>query len=250
MLEQKTIAFRLPSGFPAVSVTPAETDTFAATDAQEKAIYLFSATGVFLESFETIRPYEKLQRSVTGPTAGTYLATGQCNCGRRVFLLNCRFEEVGSIDLHPSSDSGCADIGELVDASPTSEGDAARIHAAFRQSVRIFDYNGQQLGIAIPPEDGRTNLHYAISGPVRALHFRRNQTEFVNIAEMGAVYLGVVPNSMVLRGFLPSGFHDLYGLFGYRYLYNYLIPIYLNSSFVLPVTGEMEHILQNIRSCP
>lgn len=257
MSEPNVIAFRLPCGLPAVSATrtdetvsncPAGNGGFAAVDGKKNAVYLFNSDGVFTEAVETVRPYETIRRSVTAPTAGTYLASSRCPARNRVYLLNCRFEEVGSIDLQ-TEDDNCEDTGCLMDLSPASEGGEARIYATFRRSVRIFDYNGEQTGRALRPENGRLNLHYAISGPVRALHFRKNQTEFVNIAELGAVFLGIVPSNLVLRGFLPSGVHDLYGLFGYRYLYNYLIPLYRNGAFLLPANGEIDHILQSICAC-
>lgn len=250
MLDQRIVAFRLPSGLPALAAAEAENHGFAAVDGQEKAVYVFSAAGVFQQAYETVRPYEQLHRSSVSPTAGTYLATGRCPCGRRIYLLNCRFEEMGSIDVHPYPDCDCEDVGEIMDAFPTAENDSARIHVAFRRSVREFDYNGTQLRMVSPAEEGRLNLHYAISGPAHALHFRKKDTEFINLAELGAVYLGTLPDSMILRGFLPRGFHDLYGVFGYRYLYNYLLPIYQNGQLVLPSGSDMEHILQNLCPCP
>lgn len=256
MPEQSVIAFRLPCGLPAVSATrtddtvtncPAGVGGFAAVDGRENAVYLFTAGGVFTDAVETVRPYDTIRRSVTSPTAGTYLASSRCPARNRVYLLNCRFEEIGSIDLLTEDD--CEDTGCLMDLSPASEGGEARIHATFRRTVRAFDYSGEQLNVVLRGEKGRSNLHYAVSGSARALHFRKNGTEFINIAELGAVFLGIVPSNLVMRGFLPSGAHDLYGLFGYRYLYNYLIPLYRNGAFLLPVNGEIDHILQSICAC-
>lgn len=246
MFDQNIIAFRLPSGFPAVSVSAVGTETFAAVDGQEKAVYLFSDSGMFLELYETVRPYVKIARS----SDGTYVALSGCGCdSRRVYLLNCRFEEVGSVDLQPASDASCADIGELMDISPVDAEGKTEIHAAFRQSVRSFDLSGRQLETVIPEGRGRLHLHYAVSGTVRALHFRKNETEFVNLVDQGAVYLSVVPEALTLRDLVPYGTHDLYGLFGYRYLYNYILPIYLNCTFLLHTNAEPEFILQNIRPC-
>lgn len=249
MPEQSVIAFRLPSGLPALSATrteDAEDDGFAAVDGQKNAVYLFTSGGAFTESVETVRPYHTVCRSAT---AGTYLASSRCSTRNRVYLLNCRFEEMGSIDLQ-TGDGNCEDTGCLMDLSPASEGGEARIYATFRKTVRLFDYNGEQLRVVLRGESGRENLHYSVSGPARALHFRKNGTEFVNIAELGAAYLGIVPSDLRLRGFLPSGVHDLYGLFGYRYLYNYLIPLYQNGVFLLPANGEIDRILRSLRSCP
>lgn len=257
MPETCTVAFRLPSGLPAVSAArienrttncPAGSGGFAAVDGQENAVYLFTESGIFTESAETVRPYETIRRSVASSAAGTYLASSRCTTRNRVYLLNCRFEEIGSIDLKTENGS-CEDTGCLMDLSPASEGAEARIYATFRRTVRAFDYSGEQLHIPLRGENGRENLHYAISGPARALHFRRNGTEFVNIAELGAAYLGIVPSDLRLRGFLPSGVHDLYGLFGYRYLYNYLIPLYRNGVFLLPANGEIDWILQSLCTC-
>lgn len=254
MPEQNVIAFSLPSRLPALSATQTAEDStgcaassggFAAVDGQKHAVYLFNEGGAFIEAVETVRPYDTIRRSTTD---GTYLASSRCPTRNRVYLLNCRFEEIGSIDLQ--TDGDCEDTGCLMDLSPSSEGGEARIYATFRKTVRFFDYSGEQLRVALRGENGRENLHYAVSGPARALHFRKNGTEFVNIAELGAVYLGIIPSELRLRGFLPSGVHDLYGLFGYRYLYNYLIPLYQNGVFLLPANGEIDRILQSLRSCP
>ena len=255
MPEQSILAFRLPSNLPALSAAriddtatdcPAGAGGFAAVDGQKNAVYLFTSGGVFTESVETVRPYDTICQSATG---GTYLAGSRCPTRNRAYLLNCRFEEIGSIDLQAEGND-CEDTGCLMDLSPASEGGEARIYATFRKTVRLFDYGGEQLRIALRGEKGRENLHYAVSGPARALHFRKNGTEFVNIAEMGAAYLGIVPSELRLRGFLPSGVHDLYGLFGYRYLYNYLIPLYRNGVFLLPANGEIDRILRSLCSCP
>lgn len=251
-LNQKTIAFRLPCGLPAVSATFLDDGTFAAVDGQECTVYLFSPDGHFCTAYETVRPYTGLQRSTTDPTNGTYLALTHCAKRNRVYLLNCRFEEFGSVDLDPE-EGDCADIGELMDAFPYTElSDCryqARIHAAFRQSVRVFDYSGKEQSVILPPDENELLLHYAISGAAQALHYRRDNTEFINLAEAGEVFLGVVPNELRMRGFLPSGLHDVYGLFGYRYLYNYLVPIYQCGHFLLPSVLDTERILQNIRPC-
>lgn len=255
MPEQSVIAFRLPSNLPALSATrteytetdcTAERSGFAAIDGRKNAVYLFNGDGALTGSVETVRPYDTV---CPAATAGAYLASSRCPARNRVYLLNCRFEEIGSIDLL-TEDNGCEDTGCLMDLSPASEGGEARIYATFRKTVRLFDYSGEQLRVAVRGENGRENLHYAVSGPARALHFRKSGTEFVNIAELGAAYLGIIPSALRLRGFLPSGVHDLYGLFGYRYLYNYLIPLYRNGVFLLPANGEIDRILRSLRSCP
>ncbi len=252
-LNQKTVAFRLPCGLPAVSATFLEDGSFAAVSGQDPAVYLFSPNGSFCKACETVRPYAGLHRSTTDPTDGTYLATSHCTQNNRVYLLNCRFEEFGSIDLRPT-EGDCADVGELMDAFPYTELSEegclrARIHAAFRQSVRVFDYGGKQQSVILPPDGEELLLHYAISGAAQALHYQRDQTEFINLAEAGDVYLGIVPNELRMRGFLPIGLHDFYGLFGYRYFYNYLVPIYQCGRFLLPSVLDTERILQNIRPC-
>ncbi len=258
MAEQTVIAFRLPCGLPAVSAVrtdgdvgscPAAAGGFAAVDGQTKTVWLFSADGEFIDSIGTVRPYETLARVVASPSAGTYLASSRCGTRNRVYLLDCRFEEIGSIDLLTPEDD-CEDTGCLADLSSAYENGEARIVAAFRRTVRSFDYSGEQTELVLRAERGRQNLHYTSSGTARALHFRRNNTDFVNVAELGAVYLGVVPPNLTLRGFLPSGTHDVYGLFGYRYLYNYLIPLYRNGVFLLPANGEIDRILQSFCACP
>lgn len=251
-------AFRLPSGLPARSVAMLPTRDFAAVDGQENAVYTFSECGCFQCSYDTIRPYRALHCAAVGPAEGSYLALSSCACGRRVFLLNCRFEEIGSIDLLAEASvtcncpfrTECGDLSELMDAFPTAEGDEARIHAAFRHSVRSFNYNGRQLATLQNASDDQLNLHYGISGSANALHFRYRNTEFVRIIDGAASFLGALPESMVLRGFAESGVRDFYGVFGYRYLYNYLLPIYQNGQLVLPATDDMKLILQNLCPCP
>ena len=258
MAEESVIAFRLPCGLPAVSAVrtdgesgscPAASGGFAAVDGQTRTVWLFSTDGIPTGSVETVRPYETLSRVVSSPSAGTYLASSRCGVRNRAYLLDCRFGEIGSIDLLTATQD-CNDADCLTDLSSSYENGEPRIDAAFRRTVRSFDYGGEQVELLLRAERGRVNLHYTASGTARALHFSRDRTEFVNVAELGAVYLGVVPPNLTLRGFLPSGAHDVYGLFGYRYLYNYLIPLYRNGVFLLPANGEIDRILQSFCGCP
>ncbi len=132
-----------------------------------------------------------------------------------------------------------------MDITPVGE----EVHATFRHSVRAHDLNGTQTDIILPTERTRLLLLYAISGTARALAFCRNGMSFINVAEIGAVYLGTSPDGLSVRDLVPHGLGDFYGLFGYRYLYNYLMPIYKNGAFCLPSDGTMASVLRNIRPC-
>lgn len=247
MFDHKTVAFRMPSGLPAVSAAFLSDDAFAAVDGRTCEVSVFSDSGAFSESHCTARAYRAIRLSTISPTEGIFFALGNCCAGTptRIYLLNCRFEEIGSLDLIADGTASCEDISELMDISPVG----SELHATFRHSVRTHGLNGVQTAVILPTDRTRLLLRYAVSGTARALVFCRNGTVFINVAEIGAVYLGTSPDGLSVRDLVPHGLGNIYGLFGYRYLYNYLMPIYRNGAFCLPSDGTVASVLQNIRAC-
>lgn len=244
MYEHKTIAFRMPSGMPAASVAILTDGTFAAVDGQTCEVALFSPDGTLLESICTTRAYRTLRIGKEPPTEGLLFALGSCCIGTplRVYLLNCRFEEIGSFDLVTNEHACCADVAELMDIAPFGQ----TVHATYRHSIRAHGFDGLQTEIILPTDRSRVLLRYAVSGTARALAFCKNGMTFLNVSEIGAVYLGTTPDGLTVRDLVPHGLCDFYGLFGYRYLYNYLMPIYQNGAFCLPSDGSISTVLQSI----
>ncbi|MBQ3154807.1 MAG: hypothetical protein IJB88_06195 [Clostridia bacterium] len=244
MYEHKTIAFRMPCGMPAASVAILRDGGFAAVDGRTCEAAIFSPSGALQETVCTTRAYRALRLSKDPPTEGLFFALGSCCIGTpaRVYLLNCRFEEIGSFDLVTDGHACCADTAELTDITPVGH----TVRATYRHSIRAHGFDGLQTEIILPTDRSRFLLRYAVSGTAQALAFCKNGMTFLNVSEIGAVYLGTSPDGLTVRDLVPHGLGDIYGLFGYRYLYNYLMPIYQNGAFCLPSDGGVSTVLQSI----
>ncbi len=247
MYERNTIAFRMPSGMPAASVAFLEDGTFAAVDGNTCEVSVFSGSGKYLESVCATRAYRSLRLCTDPPTEGIFFALGSGCTGTptRVYLLNCRFEEIGSFDLIPQEGACCNDIGELADLSPAGQ----TVYAAFRHSIRTHRLDGTQTELLLKTDRSRRLIRYAVSGTAKALAFCRHGMTFINVSEIGADFLGTAPDGLTVRDLVPYRPGDIWGLFGYRYLYNYLMPIYRNGAFCLPSDSGVSTVLQSFYSC-
>lgn len=240
MFDGKTVAFLMPGGTPALSASPAGGDSFAAVDGREKAVYTFSAGGRLLEAFPTIRPYETItQMGDTG-----YLALPRCICRRfsgRVYVLNKCFEEIGSLDLLPEDE----DCEQVMDLFYTEEGN---ILAVYQSSLRSFDTAGNQIAVA-HDRYSRYLYNVARNGGYTALHRRVNWGDAVTVSREGESMTGMLSGRLALRDLLPWGTEGFYGLFGFRYRYNYLLPIFQGGRLCLPEAEGLLEILQNMPPC-
>lgn len=239
MFDGKTVAFRLPCGTPALSVVLTG-DGFGAVDGRESGVYLFSNCGRFLEIIPTARAYG----TITKMGDGGYLALPRCSCRRfsnRVYFLNAGFEEVGSLDLQGEEE----DCGELTDVFYT---EGCEILATFRNSLKVFDLTGSQQDV-MTDTSSRYLFNVAEAGGLTAVHHRRRWGDMLTVAsEAGSETAGIC-GRLVLRDLIPGEAGVFYGLFGYRYQYNYLLPVYADGRIILPGEEDLPAFLQNVTPC-
>ncbi len=105
------------------------------------------------------------------------------------------------------------------------------------------------MGFVRPIDESRLNMNFIYSGLTEAFHYIRNSISFVNIRNSVNSFTGSVPEAFSLRTLISDGEGDVFGLFGYKYIYNYILPIYENGIFVLPATDEAGTIIGDISSC-
>lgn len=240
------LAFVLPNRLAAVSCVIND-DKIVACDGITKCLFCFNKHGSLLEIKEAIRNYRKLHYDYINCR---YLAlSGDDN--RRVYFLNCCFDEVGSVDLNidTSDEQNDDDTAELMDASPDTRDGESVIIATHRYSVRAYTINGVEIGFVRAPDDTRLNMNFVYSAQTEAFNYIRNNISFVSIKSGTNTFTGSVPENFTLRTLISDGAGNVYGLFGFKYLYNYILPIFENGVFVLPATDEAGTIIGDISSC-
>ncbi len=239
MFDGKTVAFRLPCGTPALSAILTG-DCLGAVDGRENAVYMFSSCGRFSEAIPTARAYG----TITRMGDGGYLALPRCTCRRfsnRVYVLNGAFEEIGSLDLQGEEE----DCGELTDVFYTEE---REILATFRNSLKVFDLTGS-LQEVMTDTTSRYLFNVATNGGLTAVHHRRRWGDMLTVASKADTQTAGICGRLVLRDLIPGGSGVFYGLFGYRYQYNYLLPVYANGRILLPGDEDLPEFLQNVAPC-
>lgn len=239
-------SFVLPNRLTAVSAA-VNKDKIVACDGITSCLFCYNTHGMLLDIKECIRSYRKLHYDFANCR---YLALSGNN-NRRVYFLNCCFDEVGSVDLiiDDSDDVDEEDTAELMDASPETKNEESIIIATHRRSVRAYTINGVEIGFVRPIDISRLNQNFVYSGPTEAFNYIRNNVSFVSIRNGTNTFTGSVPETFILRTLIADGEGSVYGLFGYRYLYNYILPIYENGVFVLPATDEAGTIIGDISAC-
>ncbi|PKM62478.1 MAG: hypothetical protein CVU97_05185 [Firmicutes bacterium HGW-Firmicutes-21] len=237
------ISFILPNRLAAVSAA-INNDKIVACDGITNCLFCLDLRGCLLETGEFIRSYRKLHYDFT---ACRYMALSG-NDNRRVYFLNCCLEEIGSVDLEIDI-TDIDDTGELMDASPDTRDGESIIIATHRHSVRAYTINGEEIGFVRPVDQTRFNQNFVYSAQTEAFNYIRNDISFVSIRDGANNYTGSVPSIYSLRSLISDGAGAVYGLFGYRYIYNYILPIYENGVFVLPSTEDAGSIIGDISSC-
>ena len=236
MLKGNPIAFCLPVEAPAFSVAKVDSDHFVATDGRERVLYLFSSPGKFTEAIPTPRVYE----TVTPMGDNGYLALASRSCRRfasRAYVLNRDFEEIGCVAL--SAEDPCE---ALVDIYCEPDGTVLAAYENCLCRVSLCD-NRQEIlrnNTAFPI------FHVASGNEFIAVHHRSRRGDLLTIRNGEETYAGSVLGRLVLRDLIPLENDTLYGLFGFRYRYNYLLPVYTNGTITLPVEEELLCFLQNI----
>ncbi|HAN21574.1 MAG: hypothetical protein A2Y15_01820 [Clostridiales bacterium GWF2_36_10] len=251
MIEFIPVSFILPNRLAAVSAAINNSDNnnerIVACDGITNCLFIFNCRGVLLDTKEGIRSYRKLHYDFDNCR---YMALSG-NDNRRVYFLNCCFVEVGSVDLDidNSNFENAEDTAELMDASPDTRDGESIIIATHRRSVRAYTINGLEIGFVRPIDETRLNQNFVYSGPTEAFNYIRNNISFVNIRVGVNNFTSSVPDQLSLRTLIADGEGSVYGLFGYRYIYNYILPIYENGVFVLPSTDDIGTIISDISRC-
>lgn len=245
MSELKPLSFILPNGLAAVSAAY-NNEKIVAVDGTTCNIFTFNLDGCICDRLESLHPYRKIHYDFR---TCRYLALSG-NDNRRVFFLNCSLEEVGSVflDLETDDEEDEEDTYELMDASPDARNSESVIIATHRYSVRAYTVNGEEIGFVRPIDTSRLNQNFVYSGQTEAFSYIRNDVSFVSIRNGTRNFTGAVPVEFSLRTLISDGQGNVYGLFGYQYIYNYILPIYLNGEYVLSA-DNVGNIVDNISRC-
>jgi hypothetical protein len=246
MNELKPLSFILPNGLAAVSAAY-NNERIIAVDGSTCNIFIFNPDGSICDKKDSLRPYRKLHYDFR---TCRYLALSR-NDNRRVFFLNCSLEEVGSVylDLENDSEEDEEDTYVLLDASPDSRNNESVIIATHLYSVRAYTVNGEEIGFVRPIDESRLNQNFIYSGQTEAFNYIRNDVSFVSIRSGTQNFTGAVPVEFSLRTLIADGEGNVYGLFGYQYIYNYILPIFLNGVYVLSAADNVGNIVDNISRC-
>lgn len=246
MNDLSPISFTLPNCLAAVSAAVKD-NTIVACDGITNCLFIYGINGSLCETKQAIRSYRKIHYDFT---TCRYMALS-CTNRRRVYFLNCCLDEVGSVDLDidTTGAENEEDTMELMDASPDTRNGESIIIATHRRSVRAYTINGVEIGFVRPIDETRLNMNFVYSDQTEAFNYIKNNIAFVSIRNGANNYTGSVPDIFSLRTLISDGEGSVYGLFGYRYIYNYILPIYENGVFVLPSTEDAGTIIGNISSC-
>lgn len=246
MNQIKPLSFILPNGLAAVSAA-FHNEKIVAVDGTTCDIFIFNLDGSPCDKQESLHPLRKIHYDFRNCR---YLALSG-NSNDRVFFLNCSLEEVGSIflDVDTDDEEDEEDTDELMDASPDSRNNESVIIATHRYSVRAYAVNGEEIGFVRPIDDTRLKQNFVYSGQTEAFNYIRNDVSFVSIRNGTQNFTGAVPAEFSLRTLIADGEGNVYGLFGYQYIYNYILPIYLNGEYVLSAADNVGNIVDNISRC-
>ncbi len=243
MLDFSPFAFTLPNRLAAVSAAVSG-DKIVACDGITNCLFCFCKRFCPPEICKVIRSYRKLHYDFA--TCRYMALSGDDN--RRVYFLNCCLEEIGSVDLELDL-SDEEDVAELMDASSDIRDGESVIIATHRYSVRAYTINGAEIGFVRPIDRSRLNLNFVYSAQTEAFNYQKNNISFISIRNGANSFTGSVPDMFSLRSLISDGMGSVYGLFGFRYIYNYILPIYENGVFVLPSTDDAGIIIGDISSC-
>ena len=119
------------------------------------------------------------------------------------------------------------------------------ILAAYENSSRRFSPCDNRQEIM------RSNIdfpiyHVASGNEFIAVHHRSRWGDLLTVRTAEKTISGSVSGRLVLRDLIPLENGTLYGLFGFRYRYNYLLPVYVDGKITLPAEEDLLCFLQNI----
>ncbi|MEG1743600.1 MAG: hypothetical protein RR246_05480 [Clostridia bacterium] len=207
----------LPNGV-SCSAVASDGSNYCAVDGRCPNIFIFDSSGCFSDQVNSLRPYRKLRHDCA---SDGYVALGT-SCASRVFYLNSRLEEIGSISLECATSS---DRHEITDIGVSHCGGI--LEAAHRQSIRNYTFDGEYYDTIAQTTGKKIYKGYASLQDCDATYYTSENHNFLKIG----CNTVPIPNCTELLSFIPCN-NMLYGAFKSRYIYNYIIPIYSDGHFI------------------
>ncbi|MBQ3229556.1 MAG: hypothetical protein IJB49_00915 [Clostridia bacterium] len=230
MLNESTRSFMLGNSLAAVSAVALNEATLA-TDGNDSKIHIFKRNGAPNGFIETARAYRRLRclESNGGLTALS------CRCERRLYFIGSEYRELGYTEL----ELGCE--SELSDASVASIEGVQYIVGATRSNAFLFDMNGKRLELICKADRNEAITDFIRPKPeLFALASEKNGVKTVSVYENGVYSSAIVPREISLRMLIYKD-DIIYGLFGFGYIYNRIIPIHSESRLILPNGNYSEY---------
>lgn len=219
----------LNNSLAAVSAIPLS-ETTLATDGTERKIYVFKRNGTPGDSVDTVRPYRRLRCNESN---GNLTALACCN-ERRIYFIGPEYRELGYAELE--LEDGC----ELSDASVTVLGGKTMIIGATRSSAYLFDINGKILEPIC--EADRYEAITDFIHPRNDLYAMASECDglrTVTVYDGDDRFSAILSRGISLRMLIYKD-PMIFGLFGFGYIYNRIIPIYSDGRLVLPDSNYSE----------
>lgn len=220
--------FTLNNSLAAISAVK-RNEAITATDGQSRQILVFNADGVQTDCVSATRAYRRLRHiNDIG-----YSALSCCE-SPDVYMLDSGFNEIARVTLDIPCDCAKRGINGIFDAELILRGGEIFITAAFAKGAYLFNKSGERLSRLCKADCGEMLTDFITLGEDSyAFATLCKGAQTVSVSENGCVYSGVLPRKYVLRMLFCEN-AKVYGLFGRNYLYNHIIPIYVNGILLLP----------------
>lgn len=241
MSENNCNTFILNNCLTAVSAAT-QNGNILATDGIECKIHIFDGCGHFCGCEKTERPYRRLRYDTQSNSFSAL-----CGCNRAaLYCIDCGFNENGVIELDTSDEHRCScrcgcdcdDFSEPTDASITRIGGEPFFIGAFSKSAHLFDSNGRRLTRLCKADRDELLTDFIAFGEEKyAMSTLKNGIRTISVSENGVTKSAVLNRALSLKMlFAENGI--VYGLFGKKYIYNRIMPIYADGTLNLPDTIE------------
>ena len=214
-------SFMLNNSLAATSTLFKNESIFAA-DGKECNVKELDGCGDYLQSHCTARAYSRLRYN---EEATVFTAMG-CGCSNRVYCIDECFNELGYTQINNPERRACDNM--MTDVSLTfSEGERFFV-ASFEKSAFLFDACGNPLQKVCQADNNESIIGFIPLGVEKyAFAVRKNGLTVITVADRCRSQSVTVDNSASLRMLFKSG-NTVFGLFGYSYIYNRIVPIYTN----------------------
>jgi hypothetical protein len=204
-----------------------------AADGKECNVHVFDLCGNYSHQICTARAYTRL-RYVEENNVFTAL---ECDCSNRIYCIDENFNELGYTRINTGCNHYC-NFGALTDVSSIVLSDGQFFVTAFERAAFLFDSNGNMASQLCRADNGETITDFISFGDERfAFATRKSNFTVVTVSDNGETQSAVVDSKLSLR-MLFSMDGSVYGLFGYSYIYNRIVPIYTNGRLTLPKAIE------------